>query len=51
MLTGYRIILVEFQFASRRALVLGGRVEVTRTSSRLQLDLFASSLCDGEPPN
>src|SRR5574343_440660 len=43
MLTGLRIVLHKLQFFRRRALVLGSGVEVSGTSRRFQLDLFATA--------
>ncbi len=48
VLTCNRVELGNFHLARARALVLRGRVEVTRSSGRLQLDLFAVTLCHGE---
>ena len=48
VLTCNRVKLGNFHLARRRTLVLRRRVEVTRTSSRCQLDLFAVTLCHGE---
>jgi hypothetical protein len=41
VLADFGIVLGDLHFARHGLLVLGGRVEVARTSGRLKLDLFA----------
>eukprot|EP00825_Cyclidium_porcatum_P005651 TRINITY_DN1276_c0_g1_i1.p1 TRINITY_DN1276_c0_g1~~TRINITY_DN1276_c0_g1_i1.p1 ORF type:complete len:146 (-),score=14.48 TRINITY_DN1276_c0_g1_i1:4-441(-) len=43
MLTSLRVVLHELQLFRRRALVLGGGIEVPGASCRFQLDFFATA--------
>jgi hypothetical protein len=50
MLACLRVELHEFELCRRRLLVLVGGVEMTRTSSRFQLDFFSCAFGHGDAP-